>query len=160
VLASALWLTVVRRRSEAAALVAGFLLVFVSVHLAKAGIERPRPGGALAPPGSSSYPSGHAAYAVTYVALALVAARGRVGAIRPTALVGAGAALAALVGLTRVYLRVHYISDVIGGLALGVGIYALCAATAIVAGHLLVEDSERAPPADRGATLRAGGTGT
>jgi undecaprenyl-diphosphatase len=48
----------------------------------------------------------------------------------------AGIAVAALVGLSRVYLHVHYLSDVSGGWALGVSAYALCAAVALVAVEL------------------------
>jgi membrane-associated phospholipid phosphatase len=41
-----------------------------------------------------------------------------------------------VVGTTRVYLRVHYLTDVIGGAALGVAIWALVGTFAVVAGHV------------------------
>jgi undecaprenyl-diphosphatase len=46
------------------------------------------------------------------------------------------------VGLTRVYLRVHHLTDVLGGAALGVALWALVGAIAVVAGH--VRHNERA----------------
>ena len=47
-----------------------------------------------------------------------------------------GIALTAAVGLSRVYLGVHYLSDVSGGWALGVAAFAGCAAIALVVTHL------------------------
>jgi len=50
--------------------------------------------------------------------------------------IAAGIALTAIVGLTRVYLRAHYLSDVSGGWALGVSAFALCGMVAILVLHL------------------------
>jgi undecaprenyl-diphosphatase len=47
------------------------------------------------------------------------------------AAVACGSLLAVLVGLSRIYLRAHYASDVIAGEALAVAIYALAAIAAI-----------------------------
>jgi membrane-associated phospholipid phosphatase len=44
--------------------------------------------------------------------------------------------LAAVIALTRVYLRAHYLSDVNGGLGLAAAIFALCGVAALVVGHL------------------------
>ena len=56
----------------------------------------------------------------------------RPGMARATGVVVAGIAIAALVGLSRVYLEVHFLSDVSGGWALGASAYSLCAAVALV----------------------------
>ena len=76
----------------------------------------------------SSFPSGHAAYSVFYVWLAVtIVMRLRPGMARGAAVVAAGIALTALVGLSRVYLGVHYLSDVSAGWALGAAAFSLCA---------------------------------
>jgi undecaprenyl-diphosphatase len=92
----------------------------------------------------NAWPSGHAAYAVIYPWLALVVtARLRPGAAYGTALIAAGVALAAAIALSRVYLRVHYLSDVTSGTALGVALFTLTSAVALVVVH--VRDNGRDP---------------
>lgn len=70
--------------------------------------------------GSTSFPSGHSmAAASLYLTLAFVASRSRrLRAHRAVLLTGASV-LATSVGATRVYLGVHWPTDVLGGLALG-----------------------------------------
>jgi membrane-associated phospholipid phosphatase len=70
---------------------------------------------------SLSYPSGHSSGIATLVTVALVLAWPylELPAHRRLAL-GLGAALVLLVGLTRMWLGVHFLSDVLGGWALGV----------------------------------------
>jgi membrane-associated phospholipid phosphatase len=69
---------------------------------------------------SKSFPSGHAmASASFYPTLALVASRGRRLRDVRVPLLATSALLAAAVGGTRVYLGVHWPTDVLGGLALG-----------------------------------------
>ena len=81
----------------------------------------------------SSFPSAHAAHSVIYVWLAVtIVMRLRPGMARGAAVVVAGIALTALVGLSRVYLDVHYLSDVSAGWALGAAAFSLCAAVALV----------------------------
>ena len=41
-----------------------------------------------------------------------------------------------LVGITRIYLRAHFFSDVIGGFGLALGLFALSAIAALVVVHL------------------------
>jgi membrane-associated phospholipid phosphatase len=48
------------------------------------------------------------------------------------AAVAAGALIAALVGLSRIYLRAHYASDVLAGEALAIAMYALVAMGTLV----------------------------
>ena len=70
---------------------------------------------------SLSFPSGHSSGIATLVTVALVLAWPLLaGRARHLAL-AAGIALVLLVGLTRMWLGVHFLSDVLGGWALGVG---------------------------------------
>jgi membrane-associated phospholipid phosphatase len=114
-----------RRRARAAALLIGAALTWISVWITKAAVDRPRPPAALVHTSGQSYPSGHAANSVGYLALTIaltVVISSRIGRI---AAVAVGALLAALVGLSRVYLRAHYASDVLAGEALATAMYAL-----------------------------------
>ena len=122
-----------RRWAELGVLVAGMVLIYAGVHELKDAIDRPRPGGGLVDVSGSSFPSAHAAYSTFYVWLAVtIVMRLRPGMARGAAVVAAGIVLTALIGLSRVYLSVHYLSDVNAGWALGVGAFALCAAVALV----------------------------
>ncbi len=133
-----------RRWTELGVLVIGTLIIFFGVHEFKVAVDRPRPAGGLVDTSGSAFPSGHAAYSVFYVWAALtLVVRLRPGMARATAVVVAGVAITALVGLSRVYLGVHYLSDVSGGWALGVSAYALCAAVGLVAVQLRQNDRDR-----------------
>jgi membrane protein DedA with SNARE-associated domain/membrane-associated phospholipid phosphatase len=121
------------RWAEVGVLLAGMAIVIVGVHELKVAVDRPRPGGGLVETEGSSFPSAHAAYSTFYVWLAVtVVMRLRPGMARGTLVVAAGIVLAALIGLSRVYLSVHYLSDVSAGWALGVVAFSLCAAVALV----------------------------
>ena len=121
---------------ELIALLAGFGLIYAGVHLAKSGIDRPRPGGALDATDGSAFPSGHAAYATAYVALAVIAARVLPGLLSRAAFVFAALVVAAAVGVTRVYLSAHHWSDVVGGWALGAGVFGTAAALALLVSYV------------------------
>jgi undecaprenyl-diphosphatase len=118
-------------------LVVGLGTIFVLNGDIKELVDRPRPGGGLVGTNGDAFPSGHAAHSVLYVWLgATLSLRIRRGLPAGTALVVGGIALAAMIGLTRVYLGVHYLSDVIGGWALGASVFSLCAVVALLATHL------------------------
>jgi membrane protein DedA with SNARE-associated domain/membrane-associated phospholipid phosphatase len=127
-------LLVARRRwAEFGVLLAGMVLIYAGVHELKDMVDRPRPEGGLVGTSGSSFPSAHAAYSTFYVWLAVtIVMRLRPGMARGAAVVAAGIALTALVGLSRVYLGVHYLSDVSGGWALGAAAFALAAAVTLV----------------------------
>ena len=135
-LATAIWAATRRRWVDVATLVPGTTLSWVMVHVAKAAYDRDRPDGGLVDVSLSAYPSGHTAYAVTLVACATIMVRAGSGWAARFAAVTVAIGLVVLVGLTRVYLRVHHLTDVLGGAALGVAIWALLGTVALVAGHV------------------------
>jgi hypothetical protein len=118
---------------EAAAVVAGMTLIFLLLHGIKDWTDRPRPPDGLVSTSGSSFPSGHAAYSTVSVWLAVtVALRVVPGITRRSLVIASGIALAALIGLTRAYLRVHWLSDVTSGWALGLSCFAAVAALLLI----------------------------
>jgi membrane-associated phospholipid phosphatase len=122
------------RLAEVAVLAGGFALIYVSVQVAKAGIDRPRPEAPAVDTSGSSFPSGHAAYATAWVAAALMFTRRL--QLTTAVVVTAAVALAIAIGLSRIYLRAHLWSDVAGGWGLGVGIFGLLAVVAMIVDHM------------------------
>ena len=126
-----------RRWTEVCVLIAGMVLIQVGFSEIKAAVGRPRPPEPLVGTHGSSFPSGHAAHSVIYVWLATtIVVRLRPGMARATLVVVAGIVLTALVGLSRVYLNVHYLSDVSAGWALGAACFSICAAIGLVVSQL------------------------
>jgi undecaprenyl-diphosphatase len=122
VLAVALYLAQHHRARTALFVVMAVGLGIGFSHLLKWGFDRPRPE--LVPHGqqvyTSSFPSGHSMGA-TLTFLTLAALLSRVEKRRRTQLFLLGMALgmSALVGLSRVYLGVHWPTDVLGGWTMG-----------------------------------------
>jgi undecaprenyl-diphosphatase len=119
-----------RRQYHALALLLGATLSGRLLNeLLKAIFDRPRPDLAfrLTEVNSPSFPSGHAMdSAIIYLTLAAMLGR----MVRPMALkvyfLGLAALLTFLVGVSRVYLGVHYPSDVLAGWTAGLAWAVLC----------------------------------
>jgi undecaprenyl-diphosphatase len=133
---TAVWAAARRRWIDAAALVAGVALSPLALHAAKAAYDRPRPAGGVVDTMLSAYPSGHATYAVTWVACALVLVRAGTGWAVRFAAVAVAIGLVGAVALTRVYLGAHWLTDVLGGVALGVAVWSVVGCVAIIAAFL------------------------
>jgi undecaprenyl-diphosphatase len=129
---------------QIAAIATASVLTYAAVHVVKAAEDRPRPPGGLVEVTGSAFPSAHAAYAVAYVAVAVAVARVVPHWAGRTALVGAAVALAVAVGLSRVYLRVHYLSDVLAGWGLSAAIFALCGMIAVIVAFMRQNEAARA----------------
>jgi membrane protein DedA with SNARE-associated domain/membrane-associated phospholipid phosphatase len=141
-----------RRWAELGVLVVGMAAIVAGVHELKDAVDRPRPGDGLVDVSGSSFPSAHAAYSTFYVWLAVtIVIRLRPGMTRGALAITAGIAITALVGLSRVYLGVHYMSDVSAGWALGAIAFSLCAAVALVISTVRQNGDSAAarPPEDR-----------
>jgi membrane-associated phospholipid phosphatase len=112
----------------------------------KAAFERPRPtfSDPLATAAGFSFPSGHAMISLTvYGALAFVIAAS-VRSRRAQLLVLISAALLILaIGFSRVYLGVHYASDVLAAYAAGLAWLTLCALTLLGAARWRAGTSPR-----------------
>jgi undecaprenyl-diphosphatase len=128
-LAALAYLLLARKRGAALLLVAAVGGGMLLSSLLKVGFERPRPD--LVPHGmrvyTASFPSGHAMLsAVTYLTLGALLAR--VEARRPIKafLLGLAIGLTVLIGLSRIYLGVHWPSDVLGGWCGGAAWASLC----------------------------------
>jgi undecaprenyl-diphosphatase len=136
-------LAIRRRWAEVGVLLAGMTMTSVGFLEIKDAVDRPRPEDGLVATSDSAFPSGHAAHSVLYLWIALtIVLRLRPGMARATAVILTGLALTIVVGLSRVYLGVHYMSDVSAGWALGVAAFSFSAAVALVITQVRQNSSE------------------
>jgi membrane-associated phospholipid phosphatase len=119
------WLLALRAWQDCAAIVAGLLVTQTVAHLAKAQIERPRPAHPLVTAGGYSFPSTTSAIGMVFLFLAIASTRTSPESKRRQVL-WAGALVSALLGLSFIVLRVHYLTDVTAGWALGALAFVLC----------------------------------
>jgi membrane-associated phospholipid phosphatase len=121
-LPAVVWLVLRRFWWTAAWVLTAIVLVAPLTTAIKELVGRVRPdfvnGGARLE--SLSFPSGHSSGSATLVTVVLVLAWPLLGRTGRRVCLALGIALAVLVGLTRMWLGVHFLSDVLGGWALGV----------------------------------------
>lgn len=134
--ATGAWALFRGRRAAALTLAAGVVLMFVLVNVAKALYGRVRPEDMAYLIDGAAFPSGHSAYAVTWVACAVILVRAGVPWAARFAAVAVAVALVVVVGYTRVYLRVHYLSDVLGGVAMAAAVWSIVGALSLVGSHV------------------------
>jgi undecaprenyl-diphosphatase len=140
VLGLALWLRLSgERRLALVWLLAGIAVVAVMEAL-KFAVARPRPRlwATLVRPEDFAFPSGHALASATFYPL-LAWTLARRGVAGPRGLFGVAVALSLFVGVGRLYLGVHWPTDVLAGWALG----AALAVAAIRIGSRLEPDRTR-----------------
>jgi undecaprenyl-diphosphatase len=117
------------RRADVVLVAGATLGINVLVPILKVIYERARPdtGSTIALPHSYSFPSGHAAGAVAlYGMLGLLAAERARSPLRAAAWLVAAAAVALAVGVSRILLNVHFVSDVAAGFAVGLAWLCCC----------------------------------
>jgi undecaprenyl-diphosphatase len=128
-LATLAYLVMVRKYHAAvlvAAAVGGGMLLSTALKL---GFDRPRPD--LVPHAArvytGSFPSGHAMLsAVTYLTLGALLARVQPRRRLKAFLIGLAVVLTIIIGMSRVYLGVHWPSDVLAGWCVGAAWASLC----------------------------------
>lgn len=125
-----LWLT--RHRYSALLLIVATAGGLVLNTILKTAYERPRPG--VFPWGQEvvtySFPSGHAmSAAVVYGTVAYLAARLQKRQLHRVLTLAAAGLIIALISISRMYLGVHYPSDVLAGVTIGLAWAAFCMAT-------------------------------
>jgi membrane-associated phospholipid phosphatase len=125
-----LWLLRLRRGADALFVVgtmAGAATLFTGI---KRLLDRPRPPVVdhLVAASNESLPSGHATMAVAVLGSLVVLAWPGRGALARAAMVAVVVGWAGVVGLTRIYLGVHWFSDVLAGWLVGAAWLALCVA--------------------------------
>ncbi|UGS34644.1 bifunctional DedA family/phosphatase PAP2 family protein [Capillimicrobium parvum] len=125
-----------RRWGAVAVLAAGLALTVIAVNVTKAIVDRPRPEGALVATNSSSYPSGHAANSIAWVAIAVLLSRFVPRLAGRAFVLVIGIVISVAVGLSRIYLHAHWLSDVLGGWGLAATIYALCGVIGLVVAYI------------------------
>lgn len=147
-LAVAGYLRLIGRGGSAALVLATVASGMAASLLIKAGFDRPRPD--LVPHGvatyTSSFPSAHAMQAaVTYLTLAVLLARVEKSRRVRAYLLAVAILVTVAVGVSRVYLGVHWPTDVLAGWAAGAGWALACL---LVADWLQGKGVLRPPPED------------
>ena len=116
--------------------------------LAKTVVARPRPPALLSvtsAPGYA-YPSGHTVQAAVYGCLAYLIARSSRAWLAKVAAWAGAFLIAVLVGLSRVYLGVHWLTDVLGAWALAAAWLAFALTAAVTIGRLRPSATLLPPP--------------
>jgi undecaprenyl-diphosphatase len=127
------YLLVLKRWGEALLLLAATLGGTAISEGLKMGFNRPRPDlvAHIVETTSMSFPSGHAMLsAVTYLTLGALIARAQEKKRLRGYILGAAILLTVLIGASRIYLGVHWPTDVLGGWCLGASWALLCWAVA------------------------------
>jgi membrane-associated phospholipid phosphatase len=104
-----------------AVLIAGMMLLGTAVsHLVKLLVARPRPENALIALSDPAFPSGHAsATAIFFGILCMMLVPRLKPGLRRITVISCSVFMVALVGFSRLCLHVHWLTDVVAGLALG-----------------------------------------
>lgn len=112
------WLWVLRRRDLAIGLGAALIGDVITVTILKIIFHRPRPELGFFVETSGSFPSGHAGVSVAFYGMLFYLAW-RLRVLGPLSAAILAATMAFLIGLSRLYLIEHYLSDVMNGWLVG-----------------------------------------
>jgi membrane-associated phospholipid phosphatase len=118
-----------RRRTELLLLILAVVGAEILTLGLKLGFHRERPffSDPLASETSYSFPSGHASVSLAvYGTIAFIAARNLANVRARLAVLVAAGILILLIGISRLYLGVHFLTDVIAGFSLGLAWVTVC----------------------------------
>lgn len=149
VVVASLFFALAGRWRYALLVVASAAGTLVWMSLLKTFYDRPRPTivRALDPPGGLSFPSGHSMIsAALYLTLAVLIARALPARRLRVFVVAVGALLTALIGVSRIYLGVHYPTDVLAGWTAGAAWALACGVAVQLLGRRGVSAVPVTPP--------------
>lgn len=116
------YLLIARKRASALLVIGSVLGGVILSSLLKLGFDRPRPDvvSHLVDVHTLSFPSGHAMLsAATYLTLGALLSRTEKSLVMRSYVVGVAIVLTLLIGTSRIFLGVHYPTDVLGGWSAG-----------------------------------------
>lgn len=120
-LAMVIFLFYKRRKVEAYALTAFTIVSIGLLELFKILVQRPRPIDALIFESDSAFPSGHALMALVFFGTLIYLFEHHIESLKAKRWVMIlGIAIISIISFSRIYLNVHWFSDVIGSFALGI----------------------------------------
>ncbi|MDK9706455.1 MAG: phosphatase PAP2 family protein [Desulforhopalus sp.] len=111
------------KSGQAISISLGMVITIISVHAAKLLFRRPRPSSPdllVAMPADWSFPSAHTAQAAAFFLSVTLIAFQVLPTLWATLVALLSLLVIGLVGYSRIYLQVHYLSDVLAGMALAV----------------------------------------
>jgi len=110
-------------KKEAVFLASAMIVDAAAIAILKILVQRPRPLNALVTATDYAFPSGHTATAVVFFGMiSYLLLRNmspdRLNTFKPI-IIGVFSLIIILIGFSRIYLNLHWLTDVIGGLAIG-----------------------------------------
>ncbi len=91
----------------------------IATYLTKILFMRPRPEFSMIPETGNSFPSGHATIGFLFISILYVIIKGKLTCVQKILFLTLGSLSIVAISISRVYLGVHYMTDVIGGCILG-----------------------------------------
>lgn len=109
-----------KRHRQAFLFVIGIFVCYILTEIIKAIVQKPRPEVRIAYASGFSFPSAHAAMAVFYFGMLILLFKDDIKSkIVRAVFIATCAFLALLISYSRIYLGVHWLSDVVCGMLLG-----------------------------------------
>jgi len=109
-----------KRRKQALIFVFTLIMGHVLKEIIKSVVQRSRPANQLFQETGYSFPSGHAVFSIILFSMLIYFYKDEIkNNTRKIVFISVGVFLIFLIGFSRIYLNVHWLTDVVGGYALG-----------------------------------------